>query len=453
MHRGCFVWTPTPPLSGWRTPRPGSARVCVCVPLLAGSGGPASRARFGAPPLFLLAGLRALFVSSAPCGRGLPCLWLLLVVFSFSLPCCAPLDSGVLCLLAPGDLGLGVLWSSGPPPPSFFFFSLCAPLSLLFLGFRPGLPSALAPCGAPARPSPLFFCFPPPPFFFLSACHALFFCLFPAFYFFFRLPSHFFAGCSVLWLVCVSWAVGCAGVCCCGRCVPAGAGFRLRRVVGCSLVVPVLCVLLPVVLRCCGVFCVLPTPTQEWEDEYAVNVTDMTAYVESVEDLEQDTILSLLAYHSWRWGHQVTLRRPQDGPHQWSPEQTAKWDIVLQLTPEGFYILTADYPTPHPMHRRCRWPSPRRTTQTHPARRNVIGTPPQPPPNACRAGSPNVTSPTTTMPPTTRGDAAHCPCSGHHLKAPSRGGESSPSPWRSRTCGSGTRRRTRSPPAHTSSSP
>ena len=29
MHRGCFVWTPTPPLSGRRTPRPGPARVCV----------------------------------------------------------------------------------------------------------------------------------------------------------------------------------------------------------------------------------------------------------------------------------------------------------------------------------------------------------------------------------------------------------------------------------------
>ena len=81
-------------------------------------------------------------------------------------------------------------------------------------------------------------------------------------------------------------------------------------------------------------------PTQEWEDEYAVDVTDMTAYMESVEDPEQDTILSTLAYHSWRWGHQVTPHRPQDGPHQWSPEQTAKWDIVLQLTPEGFYILT-----------------------------------------------------------------------------------------------------------------
>ena len=62
----------------------------------------------------------------------------------------------------------------------------------------------------------------------------------------------------------------------------------------------------------------------------------MTVYVESVEDPEQDTILSLLAYHSWRWGHQITLHRPQSGPHQWFREQTAKWDIVLQLTPEGF---------------------------------------------------------------------------------------------------------------------
>ena len=62
----------------------------------------------------------------------------------------------------------------------------------------------------------------------------------------------------------------------------------------------------------------------------------MTAYVESVEDAEQDTILSLLAYHSWIRG----LQRLQDGPHQWSPEQMAKWDIVLQLTPGGFYILT-----------------------------------------------------------------------------------------------------------------
>ena len=113
----------------------------------------------------------------------------------------------------------------------------------------------------------------------------------------------------------------------------------------------------------------------------------MTAYVESVEDPEQDTVLSLLAYHSWRWGHQVTLHRPQDRPHQWSPEQTAKWDIVLQLTPEGFYILThsgipdatanaqalplaqpqeddADAPPPE----ECNWDPPTATTERMPHR-------------------------------------------------------------------------------------
>ena len=84
----------------------------------------------------------------------------------------------------------------------------------------------------------------------------------------------------------------------------------------------------------------LGAPTQEWEEEYAIDVTDMTAYVENVEDPEQETILSLLAYHSWEWGHQVTLHRPRSGPQQWAPEQTAKWDVVLQLTPEGFYTLT-----------------------------------------------------------------------------------------------------------------
>ena len=111
----------------------------------------------------------------------------------------------------------------------------------------------------------------------------------------------------------------------------------------------------------------------------------MTAYVESVEDPEQDTVPSLLAYYSWRWGHQVTLHRPQDGPHQWSPEQTAKWDIVLQLIPEGFYILThsrlsdatpnaqalplaqpqeddADAPPPE----ECNWDPPTATTERMP---------------------------------------------------------------------------------------
>ena len=118
------------------------------------------------------------------------------------------------------------------------------------------------------------------------------------------------------------------------------------------------------------------TPTQEWEDEYAVDVGDMTAYVESVEDPEHDTILSLLAYQSWRWGHQVT-----------SPEQTAKWDIVLQLTPEGFYILTHSIlpdatthaqalPLPQPQEddanppppEECNWDPPTATTKRMPHR-------------------------------------------------------------------------------------
>ena len=70
--------------------------------------------------------------------------------------------------------------------------------------------------------------------------------------------------------------------------------------------------------------------------------------------------------------------------------------------------------------------------------KNAIGTSPRPPPNACRTNSPSVTSPTTTLQPKTRGDAAHCPCSGLRLKAPSLGGKSSLAPRRSRTCGSGT---------------
>ena len=133
-----------------------------------------------------------------------------------------------------------------------------------------------------------------------------------------------------------------------------------------------------------------PSPgaqTQEWEEEYAVDVTDMMAYLQSVEDPEQDTILNLLAYHSWRWGHQVTLHRSQDGPHQWSPEQTANWDIVLQLTPEGFHILThSGLPDTTPMHRRplltqpqeddadatppeeCNWDPPTATTRHMPHR-------------------------------------------------------------------------------------
>ena len=53
VHRGSFVWTPTPPLSGGRMPHPGPVRVRLCALFLAGSGRPASRARFGAQNGFI----------------------------------------------------------------------------------------------------------------------------------------------------------------------------------------------------------------------------------------------------------------------------------------------------------------------------------------------------------------------------------------------------------------
>ena len=70
VHWGCFVWTPTPPLSGRRTPRPGPACVFLCSPVLAGSGGLVCWALFGAP--LLSYGRFVLLLCSAPSGLGLP---------------------------------------------------------------------------------------------------------------------------------------------------------------------------------------------------------------------------------------------------------------------------------------------------------------------------------------------------------------------------------------------
>ena len=204
MHRGCFVWTPTPPLAGRRTPRPGPVRVCVCVLFLAGSGGPASRARSGAPHLFLwplclsalLGPLRAvvalfsfaavavprwLFFSASRClarpsfgslAWPLAALWWLL-----------PRPPPPLCLagfVAPA-CGLGVLFFFFF---SFFFFLRAPPLSPAFSGFRPlgalglgacvvsfvGLPFSGSPCACPSfvlsawlLAAPAWLLPPPPP--------------------------------------------------------------------------------------------------------------------------------------------------------------------------------------------------------------------------------------------------------------------------------------------------
>ena len=231
MHRGCFVWTPTPPLFGQRTPRPGPVRVCVCVPFLAGPGGPASRARFGAPHLFLWPFL-LLSVRSAPFGLGLPCFSCFLVFFL--LPSCAP------------------------------------PLSPPFPVFLPWVPWALASCG-PTPSSLLFRLFFPPP----SVFVCFFFPGFLASLFFFR------ALLAVRCRAAVSRAVGRVGVCCCGPCASVGARARLRSVVRCPLPVPppfvlspiVLCVpggavlaalLFPFLLPVAAVWCCPPDPSSAW---------------------------------------------------------------------------------------------------------------------------------------------------------------------------------------------
>ena len=182
MHRGCFVWTPTPPLSRQRTPRPGPVGSCVC--LLSWSG------RAGWPPR------RVLMRLTFSCGpswcslcllrplRARVTLRVVFVVFFFFF--CASLVSCVSCFPALGAQGFGVLRPPPPPLCSIFFLVPhwgCRYFSVLFF--------------------PAGFCFW---FLFL-------FSLLP--FFFFALP--WCAGCAVL---CggVSWAVGRLGVCCCGPC-------------------------------------------------------------------------------------------------------------------------------------------------------------------------------------------------------------------------------------------
>ena len=148
MHGGCFVWTPTAPLSGRRAPRPGPARVCVCVPCLAGSGGPASRARSGAPHLSFGCSWFALCLFD-PSGLGLPCLWLLFFFFSFSPSPPSLRPRCVLLCVFSGAWWLGP-WRLVPPP--FFFPFFCPPPCCLWRFL-------LSCCLGPLRAPPLFFSF------------------------------------------------------------------------------------------------------------------------------------------------------------------------------------------------------------------------------------------------------------------------------------------------------
>ena len=190
MHRGCLVWTPTPPLFSRTKPRPGPARVRLCVLCLAELSGPVSRARSGAPHLLLWP-----LCPSSLFGplRARVALFAVVLFFLFV---CAPL----LCL-ALRAFWRGVPWAltSCSPPPPFFFLSFFLPPPALFLLFLP------PPC---------------------ALCVAvLFVFLFSAALFvvvvFFPLPCLlFFFSCRLCGAgsVCVFVAVGRAGVWCCWRC-------------------------------------------------------------------------------------------------------------------------------------------------------------------------------------------------------------------------------------------
>ena len=208
MHRGCFVWTPTPPSSGQRMPHPGPARVCVCVPCFAGSGGLGSRARSGAPHLSFGRSWFALCLFGPVCGC-CGC-WL----FPFPLP---PPS------LHPGTGRLGPRRLVVPPPFSF------APPSPVVSGVS-CFPVAWGLCA-------------PPPFFF------------PLYLvFLFSVSFSFFCRLCGAGRVCVSWAVECARVCL-GGAVPVVALCALAGVAWCSLLgLAVLCCVLVglgVVLRWC----------------------------------------------------------------------------------------------------------------------------------------------------------------------------------------------------------
>ena len=148
VHQGCFVWTSSPPPACRRTPRPGPVRVCVCSSVLAGSGGPASRARFGAPHLFPWP--LCLFALLGPLRAGVVpfvALWLpppspaVFFFLLFHFPC-APLVSFFLWSLAPGALCLGAFFFFPSPPPGLcLFFFVVRPLCLwLSLVSGPGCP-------------------------------------------------------------------------------------------------------------------------------------------------------------------------------------------------------------------------------------------------------------------------------------------------------------------------
>ena len=139
--------------SGSEDATPGS-RACAHVrAFLAGSGGPASWARFGAPHLFLWPFLVPSLSARPLSGWGRP-----VCGFSCFLPPLRPPCLRHFVFSDPGCLGP---WRLVPPPPLLVFLFLpssAPPLSPAFRVFQPWVPWALAP-RAPPPPCLWFFLF------------------------------------------------------------------------------------------------------------------------------------------------------------------------------------------------------------------------------------------------------------------------------------------------------
>ena len=151
VHRGCFVWTLTPPLFwlGDATPRVPCVCACGCFSCPGWAGWPARRVlvHLGFPSAVLSSCFAGLLRAGVALFLSIYLRWF----FPSSCSFCAPAVSGFFWFPAPAVLGLGAVWFSPPPP---------APLIFFRRGFRLGPPSTWrAVCFA------LFclVCFPPRP--------------------------------------------------------------------------------------------------------------------------------------------------------------------------------------------------------------------------------------------------------------------------------------------------
>ena len=201
MHRGCFVWTPTPPLAGRRTPRLGPVCVCVCVLSWPG--------RADRPP-----------------GRVL-----VRLTFSRGCSCCSS------CLLGPLRAGAALLVLFL----GVFFFPLVRPPCLWHSVFSG--PGCLGPWRLVVPPPPcfVFFCAHPPVCWFF-------------FVFLLRVFSFFFF--SVLCWLCGAVRV-CRGLWGVLVCVVVGLVLRRGPVCACAPLLGAPCLCLPL-LCCCLLCCVCP---------------------------------------------------------------------------------------------------------------------------------------------------------------------------------------------------